>query len=201
MRRRKMNFLSIDLEATGLKENDFVIEVGVVPLSTDENIIHDHLSFHSYVKCPNLESLRPHLDEWVIEHNSELIEKAHQSGATIQKFKEDLINYLNSPGVSKLFNFPKEKIVLLGKSLNAIDLPFLTRDLGWQFMREHFHHQVIDISSITRFLIDSGHLPQECISGSELSNHLNLGEVSHTALEDAIQTAQQYFSLLNITKI
>ena len=34
------------------------------------------------------------------------------------------------------------------------------------------------------------------ISGSELMSFLNMGQVSHTALADAINTVQMYFSLL-----
>ena len=138
------------------------------------------------------------MDEWVIENNESLINKAHSQGISISNFKSELIKYLELPEVKTYFNLPEQKITILGKSLNAIDLPFLNRDLGWNFMRKYFNHQVLDVSSVVMALIDTKSIPNECRSGSFLSNFLSLGEVDHTALADAIQTAEIYFKLLEI---
>lgn len=194
-----MQYLSIDLEATGLRENDLIIEFAAIPFKVDPtdlaNVSIDHsLSFHHFIKCPSFETLRPNLDQWVIEHNEELITKAHTTGLEIPKFKEEFTKYLASSDIKKYFK--DEKIVLFGKSLNAIDLPFLNRDLGWNYIRDHFSHQQLDLSSVVYSMIDNGKIPKECSSGSFLMNYLNMGEVAHTALEDAINTAKMYYELL-----
>jgi DNA polymerase-3 subunit epsilon len=95
-------------------------------------------------------------------------------------------------------NDKNEKIILFGKSMSAIDLPFLNRDLGWNFMRKHFHHRNLDLSSTANTLIDLKFIPKECSSGSYLMNFLGMGDVKHTALEDARNTALMYLKLLSL---
>ena len=161
-----MNYLSFDLEATGLRENDLVIEFACVPFSTDnEEIFHDQ-SFHCFVQCPSFDSLKSNLDPWVIEHNEELIKKAHSEGLPIGEFRGELEKYLSSSEVKKIFY--DKKITLFGKSMAAIDLPFLNRDLGWEWMRKYFEHRQLDLSSVAYSMIDLGYLPSKCQSGSEL---------------------------------
>jgi oligoribonuclease (3'-5' exoribonuclease) len=194
-----MNYLSIDIEATGLRENDLIIEFGMVAVSSENGAIEKDLSFHRYIKCPSFQDLKPGLDKWVIDHNEDLINKSHYEGVTLESFKQQLAEYLSQEKVKIFFNFPNEKITILGKSLNAIDLPFLNRDLGWNFMRNYFNHQVLDVSSIVMAKIDQKILPKECRSGAKLSKYLNLGEVEHTALADAIQTAEIYLRLIQLS--
>ncbi|MCO4795061.1 MAG: hypothetical protein KC493_15195 [Bacteriovoracaceae bacterium] len=192
-----MKYLSFDIEATGLAENDLIIEYAMVPFCSETKKLEDSLSKHFYVSCPSFDELKPRLDQWVIDHNKELIDKAHSEGISLINFKAEMENYLSSPEVTEYFkDEPLKKIVLFGKSMNAIDLPFLNRDLGWDFMRKYFHHQVLDLSSIVIGLVDMGKLPKECLSGSGLMNHLQMGEVCHTALEDAVNTAKMYFKIL-----
>ena len=188
-----MKYLSIDLEATGLKENDLIIEFAAVPFDAETEVIEKDLSYHSLVQCPSFEELLPSLDQWVIDHNKSLITNAHQNGLPIKTFKQNLLDYLKSEPIQSYFG--DGRIVLFGKSLNAIDLPFLNRDLGWDFMREYFHHQQLDVSSVVYSLIDLKKIPEECRSGGFLMKHLGFGEVAHTALEDAINTAELYFKL------
>lgn len=194
-----MKYLSFDLEATGLAENDLIIEFGMTPFCTKDGL-QKSLSKHFFIKCPSFEELIPRLDKWVIDHNKELIEKAHETGISIQSFKEELEKYVESDEVKDYFKDNKVKIVLFGKSMNAIDLPFLNRDLGWEFMRKYFHHQVLDLSSTVYTLIDLKLIPEKCISGGELMNYLEMGDVCHTALEDADNTALMYLKLLEISK-
>ena len=63
--------------------------------------------------------------------------------------------------------------MLFGKSLNAIDLPFLNRDLGWEWMRKYFHHRVMDLSSHTYGLMDMGLLEPGMDSGAALVRSLS----------------------------
>lgn len=190
-----MKYLSIDLEATGLGENCQIIEFAMIPFDTQFMRLEESLARSTYVHCPSFEDLKPTLDPWVIEHNEKLIRKAHQDGRMLSEFKEWLKNYLESQEVRQYFG--SQKIVLFGKSMSAIDLPFMTRDLGWEFMRKYFHHRNLDLSGLGYGLIDLKLLPQGMDSGTNLMNHLGMGEVAHTALEDAKNTAIMYLKLLD----
>jgi DNA polymerase III epsilon subunit-like protein len=194
-----LKYLSFDIEATGLAENDYLIEFGMVPFCSETGEIAHHLEKNWYVRCPSFEELKPRLDKWVIDHNKELIEKAHNEGEELSDFKNLLEAYLHDPEVVEYFEkTDRNKIVLFGKSLNAIDLPFLNRDLGWNFMREHFNHQVLDLSSVVRSLCDMKMLPAKCQSGTGLMKHFNMGEVAHTALADAVNTADLYLKVMKM---
>jgi oligoribonuclease (3'-5' exoribonuclease) len=190
-----MKYLSIDLEATGLGENCQIIEFAMIPFDTQFRRLEESLARSVYIHCPSFEDLRDSLDPWVREHNEKIIRKAHQEGLTMSEFKEFLRKYLEGPEVRQYFG--GQKIVLFGKSMTAIDLPFLTRDLGWDFMRKYFHHRNLDLSGIGYGLIDLGLLPQGMDSGTNMMNYLGMGEVAHTALEDAKNTAIMYLKLLD----
>jgi oligoribonuclease (3'-5' exoribonuclease) len=191
-----MKFLSIDIEATGLAENCQIIEFAMIPFDTLFKRLEDSLARTTYIHCPSFEDLKESLDPWVREHNEKIIRKAHSDGLTLSEFKIWLEKYLQSPEVRNYFG--NQKIVLFGKSMTAIDLPFLNRDLGWDFMRKYFHHRNLDLSGIGYGLIDLGFLPQGMDSGTNLMNHLGMGAVAHTALEDAKNTAIMYLKLLDM---
>ena len=190
-----MKYLSIDLEATGLGEDCQIIEFAMIPFDTQFRRLEDKLARTTYVHCPSFEDLKPNLDPWVQEHNEKIIRKAHTDGLTQSEFKNWLKTYLESPEVREYFG--PGKIILFGKSMTAIDLPFMTRDLGWEFMRKYFHHRNLDLSGLGYGLIDLGLLPLGMDSGTNLMNHLGMGEVAHTALEDAKNTAIMYLKLLD----
>ena len=190
-----MKYLSIDLEATGLGENCQIIEFAMIPFDTQFKRLEEPLARSTYIPCPSFEDLKPSLDPWVRDHNEKIIRKAHAEGLMLSEFKVWLQTYLESPEVRSYFN--TQKIVLFGKSMNAIDLPFMNRDLGWEFMRKYFHHRILDLSSIGYGMVDLGNLPQGMDSGTNLMNHLGMGEVAHTALEDAKNTAIMYLKLLD----
>ena len=189
-----MKYLSIDIEATGLNENCQIIEFAMVPFDTQFMRLEESLARTMYIHCPSFEDLKDSLDPWVREHNEKIIRKAHSEGMMMSEFKEFLVKYLESKEVREYFG--PGKIVLFGKSMTAIDLPFLTRDLGWEFMRKYFHHRNLDLSSVGYSLIDHGFLPMGMDSGSNMMNHLGMGEVAHTALEDARNTAIMYLKLI-----
>lgn len=195
---KPMKYLSIDLEATGLEENAYIIEFAMVPFDAKTKEIRMDLAKQFFVKCPSFEELKPNLNSWVIDHNKELIEKAHKTGVDHAEFKTIMETYLESSEVKEFFG--DEKVVLFGKSMSAIDLPFLNRDLGWEWMNKYFHHRNHDLSSFTLGLIDADLLPLGLDSGSKLMKHLGMGEVLHTALEDAVNTAKMYLKVLELIK-
>jgi DNA polymerase-3 subunit epsilon len=191
-----MKYLSFDIEATGLEEDAFIIEFAMIPFDTETKEINQNLAKHFYVKCPSYESLEPNLNEWVKVNNKELITKAHSEGISLELFKEELENYLKSSDVKEYFD--NNRIMLFGKSISAIDLPFLNRDLGWEWMNKQFHHRNLDLSCFTLGLIDMGLLSPGMDSGAKLMEFLKMGDVSHTALEDADNTAKMYLKLLEM---
>ncbi len=194
-----MRYLSIDIEATGLNENDYIIEFGMIPFCTHSKKVEEKLARNFTIRCPSFEELLPRLDQWVVEHNEGLIRKSHSEGIHLETFKKEIENYMNSSEVKEYFrNDKNEKVILFGKSMSAIDLPFLNRDLGWNFMRKHFHHRNLDLSSTANTLIDLNIIPKECSSGSYLMNFLGMGDVKHTALEDARNTALMYLKLIEM---
>ena len=120
-----MKYLSFDLEATGLEKDARIIEFAMIPFDTEDFSLNHELSKQFYVKCPSFEELEPNLNSWVKEHNKELIEKAHKEGVEPSEFKKIMEEYLNSKEVKDYFG--NEKIVLFGKSISAIDLPFMNK--------------------------------------------------------------------------
>ena len=190
-----MKYLSFDLEATGVEEHANIIEFAMIPFCSQTKSFNYELQRHYFIKCKSFEELKPKLNSWVIKNNKELIDKAHNEGIEIENFKKELETYLKSDPVKEYFN--NEKVVLFGKSISAIDLPFLNRDLGWDWMNDHFHHRNLDLSCLSKGLIDMGYLKEGMDSGDKMMKEFEMGEVSHTALEDAINTAKMYFKILD----
>jgi len=197
-----MRYLSIDLESTGLLYTDYIIEFACIPLDTETETLESDLKFHTYISCPSYEELLPQLSSWAKENNQTLIKKAHNEGIQSEKFRNIFEEYLCSEKIKKYFSKQRtQKITLLGKSLNALDLPLLQRDLSYDFLRQYFHHQVQDISSLAQYLVDAKKIPENCHRGSELAKFLGVPQVPHTALEDAIMTANFYFKLLHSQQV
>jgi len=189
-----MRYLSFDLEATGLEEDALIIEFAMVPFDSDTNVIEYSLERQYYIQCPSFDELKPKLSPWVVEHNEQLIRQAHSKGIPMAKFKQELENYLEDQRVRDFFG--NDKIKLFGKSMSGIDLPFMNRDLGWEWMNKYFHHRNLDLSCYCMGLIDMGLLEPGMDSGNYLMKYFDMGEVSHTALEDAINTIKVYLKLL-----
>ncbi len=193
-----MRYLSIDLEATGLNQDDFMIEFAMAPFDTEARSVEVSMSKRWIIKCPKWDDLLPKLNPWVIEHNEAMIKDAHLNGISLNQLKQELTYHLKSKDYQDYFG--KEKIVLFGKSMNAIDLPFLNRDLGWDWMRETFCHRNLDFSGVCYAAMDMKLLPAGSESGSQLMKFLKMGVVAHNAMDDAINTAKMYFKVLDLYK-
>ena len=190
-------YLSIDTEATGLQEGNYMIQLAMVPVDGSSRKVFHHLGMEVLVKCPSFEELLPRLDAWNIEHNKELIINANRSGISQEELKTKVTGYLKSPEITAIFG--NKRPVLLGKSLSALDIPMLKRYLGWEAYEKHFHHHTLDVTCVARYLVDSGILPEGCESSSKLIKHFKIRDnVNHTALSDAVDMAEIYVRLLDL---
>lgn len=192
-------YLSLDTEATGLEVDCYLIQVALVPVDgTTQSVLSDW-GKEVLIQCPSFEELKPNLNSWVLEHNEDLIRKAHREGITPQEFKRWVEDYLTAPEIKAFFQ--NERPTLLGKSMSALDIPVLTRYLGKEFMEKYFHHHTLDLTCVARFLVDVGKLPKGHHSTTKLLQYFKIRQnAEHTALSDASDMAQVYFRLLDLLK-
>jgi DNA polymerase-3 subunit epsilon len=202
---KKINILSFDTETLGLDDPNFsvnqIIEFGVVPATIIiddyqgvELEIHDN-QFHRFIHCPSFETLKPELAPWVIEHNKGLIDTAHESGIANVDFIEELGDYLIE---MKAEFFEGEDLLYLGKSMQSLDAPIMTKHLGWKFMEKWgVHRKKVDVQDVARFLIHQGKLPLKSASSKSLVDFFNIkDDVNHTAIDDSIDMLKIYAELL-----
>jgi DNA polymerase-3 subunit epsilon len=190
-------YLSIDTEATGLEEWTYLIQLAFVPIDTVTRKVHTELAFETLVHCPSFEELKPRLNPWVIEHNEGLIRKAHAEGIPSAELPKKVAAYMESPGVAALFKDSRPPF--FGKSLSALDIPIMTRYFGKPFMEKYFHHHTLDLTCVSRGLVDAGVLPPGCESTTKLIRHFGIREdANHTALSDALDMAAIYFKQLDL---
>lgn len=188
-------YLSIDTEATGLEEHCLLIQVAVVPVDGNQKIVAESLGKEVLIQCPSFEELKPNLSQWVIQHNEGLIRKAHAEGISPAAFRTWMEDYLTSEPIKTFFG--GERPLLLGKSLSALDIPLLTKNLGKAFMDKYFHHHTLDITCVGRFLVDAGVLPPGHGSTTQLLKFFNIrSESNHTALSDSLDMGNIYLKLI-----
>lgn len=202
---RKIKILSFDTETLGLEDpNDSVnqiVEFGVVPatiiINNTQEVeleISDNI-YHKFIKCPSFEDLKTILNPWVIENNEDLIRKANLGGISDDIFKLDLESYLEDV---KIGYFEGDDLLYLGKSMQSLDAPIMTKHLGWEFMNKwQFNRKKVDVQDIARFLIQQGKLPLESASSKALVDFFGIKEdVNHTAIDDSIDMLKIYSKLL-----
>lgn len=202
---KKINILSFDTETLGLDDPNFsvnqIIEFGLVPATIIidkyqgvELEIHDN-HFHRFIKCPSFDTLKPELDPWVIEHNKGLIDSAHENGIPDVDFILELGDYLTN---IKSELFEGGDLLYIGKSMQSLDAPIMTKHLGWGFMSKWgFNRKKVDVQDVARFLIHQGKLPLESASSRALVEFFGIKEdVNHTAIDDSVDMLKIYSELL-----
>lgn len=188
-------YLSIDTEATGLTKECVLIQLAFVPVDVGARKVATEMGKEWLVACESFDVLKPTLNPWVVENNEGLIRKAHAEGISVQALAKEVHAYLTSPEMKAFFG--DSRPVFLGKSLSALDIPLMTRTFGDEFMREHFHHHVQDVTCVARALVDAGMLPPGTESSSKIMKHFGVREApAHTALSDALDMAHIYLKLV-----
>jgi len=189
----------MDLEATGIEDGVYLIQLAFVPVDIKKKEIEIGLSREVLVKCPSFEELKPKLNSCVHEHNESLIRQAHKEGLSKENLKDWVVEYLETKEVKGFFNGCKP--VFLGKSMSALDIPLLTEYFSRNFMMTRFHHHTIDLTCVARSMVDAGFLPRECAGTTGLLNFFKVrAETKHTALADAIDMADVYLKLIDFIK-
>lgn len=190
-------YLSVDTEATGLTNECHLIQLAFVPVDTQTKKVVRELGHETLVKCPSFESLEPNLNPWVLKHMKSVIVDAAEKGIEPTELGGWVESYLESAAVKEFFQ-GELPLILLGKSLSALDIPILRKYLGEDFYSKYFHHHTIDVTSVARSFVDCGLLPPGHASGSKLVRYLEIADlVQHTALSDAIDMAEIYVRLLD----
>lgn len=192
-------YLSIDTEATGLREDTLLIQIAVVPTDPSKGEVREDLGWETLVHCPSFAELKPKLSEWVIENMEPLIHQAHEKGIPVAKCRDELDAYLTRPEIKEYFG--GERPILLGKSLSALDIPLMNRSFGWDWMQKSFHHHTVDVTCMGRTLVDAGYLPEGSASTTKLMQYFKIREVAeHTALQDAVDMAHIYSKMVEMVK-
>lgn len=195
--------LSIDLETTGLTDDSIILEFAAVPVEIKEDCSYELSEdvFHFYFKSPTMPMLVKHygVDKFIQDNHAELVEKCNKEGKCSLEFLREFGKYMER--VKDTF-FNGEKPVLLGKSLSALDLPLLTRDFGRdEFIRKHFAHRNIEVSSLALALSNAGVLSKAETGSTGLAKRfLSKKDVDHTALGDAKDMPEIYSNLLKLIK-
>jgi hypothetical protein len=192
-------YLSLDTEATGLEEHCVMIQLAVVPVDVTAGKVHTELGKEWLIGCASFEELKPTLNEWVLKHQEGLIRKAHAEGMPMAQCKEELSAYLKSKPIVDFFG--KDRPVLMGKSMSALDIPLLTRSFGWGFMQKSFHHHIVDVTCLGKSFEDAGLLPPKTASTTRLMQHFKLKEAAdHTALSDAVDMGNIYCKMIEMIR-
>ena len=193
-------YLSIDTEATGLEENCQMIQLAFVPVDSQSRTVAEELGTEILIWCPSFEELKPTLNEWVLQHNEDLIRRANAQGVKPSELSQIVSKYMERPEIKKFFN--GDRPPLLGKSMSALDIPLLHRYFGRTFMEKYFHHHTLDVTCLARGFVDAGLLPPGTQGTSKLMKHFGIrDDATHTALNDAVDMGKIYFKLLDLVKI
>jgi oligoribonuclease len=172
-----MNYLSIDIETTGLEPDmDQILSIAAV-LDTPETRhlpVNELPFFHRLIRHE-----RYHGNAIALAMNSEILRKIGEDDneswtLPVGKVYETFIMWLQEQGMTG------RRMVAAGKNFASFDRQFLGR-LDWRF-KKLFHHRSLDPGSM--FVSSSDSVPpstEECGNRASLERN----EKAHDALEDA----------------
>src|SRR3954470_15907824 len=96
-------YLSIDTEATGLRDPNYLIQLAMVPVDAKGRKVYHELGRETLIRCPSFEELAPKLDAWNLEHNKNLIIDAHRDGIAPEALPAWIDAYFALPAVKEIF--------------------------------------------------------------------------------------------------
>lgn len=176
---------SIDIETTGLDWfNHEIVQIAVIPFENFKPVG----KFVSYVK-----PLKPELaTEEAMKINKLNLEDLKKAPTPFQ-VKGMFLNWKNEM-------FGEETIFApLGCNYGGLDGPMLKLFFSSDIYDLHFSHRVLDITSIGRFLIDTGDIKK--VGFTNLLKYFNV-ECSnmHDAYSDAVATIEIYKKMVEMKK-
>jgi oligoribonuclease len=173
-----MRYISIDIETTGLEEErDQIIEIGIVEENTkEEKEIKELKRFHCYVENKRIEG-----NAYAIGMNAEKIKRISKREPGFNYLKPEEVVDSIKEWLKEIGYKENERIVIAGKNVGIFDLQFLKRLKGWE-EELNIHHRVLDPGMM---YLDIEDLVPPNLSECKVRAGLE-SEVSHTAIEDAI---------------
>lgn len=159
-----MNYLSLDIETTGLdKEKCQILQIAAVYMSGGKEVARVNLYINQIIRYG---------EPVALAMNAKTLSKIAEKGP-------DVYSEFDARACFRTFinSLPGEKIVVAGKNVATFDLPFLTTN---QFYTERFSYRVMDIGPL--YAPEFGYIP----SISEINKLLGRPPVSHDALEDCL---------------
>lgn len=124
------------------------------------------------------------------------IEKHRQSAISPSRAIEEIFLFLGK-------HFPGGEMITLAGHNVHFDAEFLRNFLSKNNKKfsDYFSHRIIDTSSILHYLYLAGHIKSRAVSSDEAFELFGIKvEGRHTALGDAIATAELFTVLLNLTR-
>ena len=180
--------LFIDTETGGLNpEKHSLLSVGMVVWENMEIIDSQELLINDGIL---------NVTEEALSINKIDLEKHRQSAISPLQAIQEIFQFINK-------YFPsEEKITLAGHNVH-FDISFLRIFFSGnnRNFSKYFSHRIIDTSSILYYLYLTGHIKQKAISSDEAFELFDIkAEGRHSALGDAIATAQLFSRLISLIK-
>jgi DNA polymerase III subunit epsilon len=180
--------LFIDTETGGLDPGKHsLLSLGMVVWEDRKIIDSQEILINDGVLCVTKEALSV---------NKIDIEKHKQSAVSSSQAMDEILSFMGK-------HFPGQgKITLAGHNVH-FDANFLRSffSANKKSFSEFFSHRIIDTSSILYYLYLAGHIKQRATSSDEAFELFNIKvEGRHTAIGDAIATAELFTRLLDLIK-
>ena len=195
---------SMDLESTGLHHEigqPYMTQFALVPVNLSKQEIQKDKGFEILIQCPPVEEMKEsgRISKFVLKNKNllQITEDAAANGLSIKEAKTKIGEYLCS---FKTEDDSKNiKAIFLGKSIGGLDRRLMGEVFSDTWLDKYVHYRMIDTTSNLYLFNDL--LEDKSFSVLEdLEKKLNFREADHTALQDAVDTAEQYFQIINLIK-
>ncbi len=181
-----MKFIALDLETSGLFENQHqILEIGAVVDDLANPLPFKELqAYHAYVTHKTIVG-----DPFALSMHPKILERIAKKTPGYQYLAEDqvlpnLTEWLLTQGF-ELNKYNRMSVTLAGKNVAAFDLPFLRKLPGYGTVFQA-HHRTLD-PAMLYLKPDDQRIPDlaTCLLRAGLDS-----AVAHTAVEDSLQVIQ-----------